>query len=240
MANWFKQKIRDHFGFSKTETNGVFLLLWLIIGFVIIPQTLRWYYYKNTPVNDEADIALLDSTVAELEAQQLTANQSPRPTKQPEKATKEVAKRQHKARPNKSIPDFDINLADTTQLQQIKGIGPVLSTRVVQYRDRLGGFVNPSQYLEIYGLKPWVLKQLTAYTYIAPDFQPKCININTSDFKTLLAHPYLNYQQVQRMIQCRDKHGKWDNIEALYKENILEAATFERVKFYLRVATESS
>ena len=43
------------------------------------------------------------------------------------------------------IQPFDINTADTTQLIALKGIGSKLATRIVQYRDDLGGFLSPDQ-----------------------------------------------------------------------------------------------
>ena len=45
---------------------------------------------------------------------------------------------------------FDLNAADTTQLMQIRGIGRGYARRVVEYRQRLGGFRQEDQLAEIY------------------------------------------------------------------------------------------
>ena len=46
----------------------------------------------------------------------------------------------------------DLNSADSTTLCAIFGIGNVLSHRILDYRNRLGGFVSFNQLNEIYGL----------------------------------------------------------------------------------------
>jgi competence ComEA-like helix-hairpin-helix protein len=59
----------------------------------------------------------------------------------------------------KSFPRFnyntvriDINRADTTEWKRLKGIGSVLSKRIVKYRDKCGGFKSIEQLRKIYGL----------------------------------------------------------------------------------------
>ena len=61
---------------------------------------------------------------------------------------------------SKTIEKFDINLADTTQLIQIYGIGSKLSQRIIKYRNSLGGFILMNQVKEIYGLDSVVVKEL--------------------------------------------------------------------------------
>ncbi len=235
MLNWLKRQIRDHFGFSKTETHGVLLLLWLIIGFLALPQALKWYYSSKPPANNERDLALLDSMVMHLEQQALAPKKSAKWLDEPATVSQQVPKKRAKATPVQKIEPFDINTADTSQLQQLRGIGPKLSARIIKYRDKLGGFISQSQYQEVYGLDSLVLDRLGGYTYIAAGFQPKQININTADFKTLVAHPYLNYQQVQRIVRYRDRHGKLTSIEDLVTLGLLEKTSFEKVKPYLKI-----
>src|SRR5690606_34428575 len=57
-----------------------------------------------------------------------------------------------KREPKKMFVKFDLNDADTTTFQTINGIGPYWSKRLVSYRESLGGFVDPKQVYELYGL----------------------------------------------------------------------------------------
>ncbi len=45
-----------------------------------------------------------------------------------------------------------VNIADTTELKRLRGIGSVLSARIVKYRDKIGGFKSLDQIQNIYGL----------------------------------------------------------------------------------------
>ena len=45
----------------------------------------------------------------------------------------------------------ELNSADSTTLQLLHGIGPAFARRIVRYREKLGGFSNKEQLLEVYG-----------------------------------------------------------------------------------------
>jgi len=47
----------------------------------------------------------------------------------------------------------DINTATATELKQLKGIGKVLSERIVKFRKAMGGFDNIEQLNEVYGIE---------------------------------------------------------------------------------------
>ena len=47
----------------------------------------------------------------------------------------------------------DINKADTTDFKSIKGIGSYTAKKIVNYRNKLGGFTSKKQLYEIWGLK---------------------------------------------------------------------------------------
>lgn len=234
MLAQIKHKIRDHFGFSKAETNGVLILLLLIIIFLTLPQVLKWYYGTKCTVNNDQDIALLDSTLALLEKQRIAPISLPN---QLDRYSTPLSQGNNKrvSHSPKKIQAFDINTADTSQLQQLQGIGTVLSARIIKYRDKLGGFVSKAQYREVYGLAPLAIEIMTKRTYIAHEYQPRQININTDNFKTLIAHPYLTYEQVQSIMSHRVRHGKLSAVKDLLTLGILEETIFERVEPYLTV-----
>jgi hypothetical protein len=84
-----------------------------------------------------------------------------------------------------------LNEADTNQLRQLKGIGPVLSNRIIKYRNSLGGFVDKSQLKEVWGLNLETYQQIKQQVYI--DNQPKKKTIlQHSDL--LINHPYMPYE----------------------------------------------
>ncbi|MCC5946677.1 MAG: helix-hairpin-helix domain-containing protein [Bernardetiaceae bacterium] len=103
---------------------------------------------------------------------------------------------------------FDLNTADATTLQQIRGIGAVLSKRIIEYRENLGGFNSFEQLTDIYGLDAEVIDKIKAQTHLEKPILRK-IKINQVDETKLKAHPYFkNYKQRQALFAYRNNHGK--------------------------------
>ena len=215
MLRWLKDRFRDHFGVSRAEANGMLVLLLVSLIFLLIPPGLKWYHSRQPLVSHDEDIALLEDMLKQLEAQR----QSAKPA-------------QRKYRPSKP-QSFDINTANATQLRTIKGIGEILSARIVKFRDKLGGFVQLDQYEEVYGLQPEVVDRLKRRAYISLNFRPQCLDINTADIQTLAAHPYLIYQQARAIVRYREQHGLFPHLEALKDLVLMDSTTLEKIRPYL-------
>ena len=228
----FKCQLRDHFGFSKSETNGVIVLLGIVLFLLAIPYSINFYYKKIYHENYATDIALLNNTLETLQKQY--ASTEKQLFKQSE-SSKNIQTPQKKSSSIVKIIALDINTITSQQLESLAGIGPKRSSTIIKYRDKLGGFIQKQQYQEIYGLDSLSLNSLVNSTYIRADFAPKKLNINLDNFKTLLAHPYLAYEKVQSILRFRNKQGRFRRIEELLQLNIVEQTTFEKIKPYLTV-----
>ncbi|GAB4333670.1 MAG: hypothetical protein OHK0038_10010 [Flammeovirgaceae bacterium] len=127
---------------------------------------------------------------------------------------------------------FDLNSADTLQLQQIKGIGSVLANRIVVYREKLGGFYDFSQLSEVYGLKPEVIEELKKYAKLENVVLRK-ININTADIETLGKHPYLGFNTAKIIVNYRKQYGKYVQADDLLKVKVLTKEQIQKLQAYL-------
>lgn len=135
----------------------------------------------------------------------------------------------------KNVPaEFDINTADTNKLKAIKGIGSVLSKRILKYRNSLGGFISKDQLQEVYGLDEQVLLQLKTRTIISSDFEPHKIDINNADVKQLSSHPYISRNLAERIVSYRDHHGKFDQERKLNDIRELDEQIKEQIYPYLK------
>lgn len=61
------------------------------------------------------------------------------------------------------IPTIRINTATAEEWEVLPGIGPVLSTRIVRFREKLGGFESVQQVSKTYGLSDTVFRLILPY-----------------------------------------------------------------------------
>lgn len=141
-----------------------------------------------------------------------------------------AAKRPEKA-PPEAIVKFDINMATAAELQVVRGIGPVLSERIVTYRDRLGGFHHPGQLGEVYGLKPEVVEVLMERVSFSGGVRQ--IDINTDSLSYLYRHPYINYNTARAIFNYRKQHGRLDSVAQIKPIKIISDSLYQRIYPYL-------
>jgi competence ComEA-like helix-hairpin-helix protein len=136
---------------------------------------------------------------------------------------------------NKLDSLFDLNLVDSIKLLDVYGIGPVLSSRVVRYREKLGGFVSENQLHEVYGLDSIVVKRLSDLSFINQSFKPKKINLNTFTEKQLSSHPYLSRSDASAIVAYRFQHGSFQSLEDIRNIQSIDKETFIKIESYLTV-----
>ncbi|MCD6179450.1 MAG: helix-hairpin-helix domain-containing protein [Bacteroidales bacterium] len=134
----------------------------------------------------------------------------------------------------KTFIRLDINRADSVAFLEVPGIGPFYAGQIVKYRNRLGGYVSIKQLTELYKidsirLNTWLPYLTFKDTLIIP------IDINTADFKTVLKHPYIDYETTKKIFNLRNKLGRYAGIYQLKKDSILSDSLFQKLKPYLKV-----
>lgn len=126
----------------------------------------------------------------------------------------------------------DLNSADSATLQTIRGIGPVLASRIVKYRDRLGGFCSKEQIREVYGIDSVRYNSLEGQIIVNPGPVRK-LNFNTATFEDIKGYPYLSYKQMNAIIKYRKQHGPYNGIDDLKKIAILNEEILRKIAPYL-------
>lgn len=139
--------------------------------------------------------------------------------------------------PKKELIAFDINTSDTTTVKQIRGIGSILSNRIVKYRESLGGFIHINQLNEVYGLEEYPLEKLKESSFIGTAHPIKQININTTDYFTLYHHPYINKKIANAIIKYRNQHSNYQSVDDLKNIHLIPSELFEKIKPYLTTNT---
>lgn len=124
-----------------------------------------------------------------------------------------------------------LNESDTSEWKKIPGIGSTYASRIVKYRNLLGGFASVDQLREVYGIDNELFFKISSYIKADGDYTK--IAINQLEFRELLRHPYLNYKQVKAIIDLRKRKGRISSLNELAMLDEFTAEDLERLKPYL-------
>lgn len=129
------------------------------------------------------------------------------------------------------IQTINLNKATVTELRKVKGIGSVLSERVVKFRDLLGGFYNINQLKEVYGIKE------DNFLTIENSFSIDSTEINRmllpiASLEDLHSHPYISEYLSKKIINERSK-GELKSMQDL-REIINDEVLFQKIRCYVK------
>jgi DNA uptake protein ComE-like DNA-binding protein len=116
---------------------------------------------------------------------------------------------------DRKIVASNINTATQDQLRAVYGIGPALSGRIVEQREKLKGFVDMIQVREVYGLSDSTMLELRKHFFVTPQSGFQKIALNKATRDELLSIPYFNDYLVDKLIQqrtLRDGFKSWDKV----------------------------
>lgn len=130
---------------------------------------------------------------------------------------------------------IELNSADTLDLQRLKGIGPSFARRIVRYRERLGGYYDKSQLLEVWGMDTGRYHGIAANLTVNRDSVRK-MDLNRVTFKKLLSHPYFPFEVAKTLIIYRKEHHLFQNLEEVRSVPGIHDSLFRKIRIYLEVS----
>ena len=132
----------------------------------------------------------------------------------------------------KNMVKVELNSADTTSLMQLAGIGSVFASRIIKYRDLLGGYRKKKQLLEVYNF-PEETYQNIQNNVIVDTTEVKKIRLNFATYAQLLRHPYLNEESVKAILDYRNKNGPYSSVHQILEKQLVDSTTYLLVRDYL-------
>ena len=127
---------------------------------------------------------------------------------------------------------LELNTADSLDLQQLKGIGPGYARRIIAWREKLGGFYDKRQLLEVYGMDTLRFGWISSHVTADPQYI-KRMNINVVALKELIRHPYFPFPLSKRIILHRHQKGPFRIVDELKEAGGLSDSLFRRMVPYL-------
>jgi DNA uptake protein ComE-like DNA-binding protein len=134
-------------------------------------------------------------------------------------------------RAKERIAVLELNSTDSLHLLELPGIGPVFASRIIRYRNLLGGFYDVGQLREVYGM---LEENYTVFSqFLTADKSIiKAFNINFSDIRELGRHPYVGFKTARKILKLRDKMGKFSSPDDL--ASVVAADSLKRLIPYIR------
>lgn len=129
------------------------------------------------------------------------------------------------------LPIIELNSADSLVLLKIRGIGPAFASRIIRFKNRLGGFYKLEQLREVYGIDSIKFNQIKTQIRVDPNLIQK-INVNLAEFDQFKKQPYMSYKQINALIQYRRQHGNFKTIDDLKKIVVLNEEIIRKIEPY--------
>ncbi|MCG2615801.1 helix-hairpin-helix domain-containing protein [Terrimonas sp. NA20] len=141
----------------------------------------------------------------------------------------ETSRERDNFRGSRSIRPVDINKGDSLAFESLPGIGPVLASRIIRFREKLGGFFSIVQVRETFGISDSLFSVIKPYLQISELDLLQKIDINSIDLNGLRKHPYIKYDVATAIINYRTQHGMFTSAEKLKHVLAIDEVLYEKL-----------
>ena len=222
--------LKDFLYVQKNDKNAIILLLVLIVvcGLTVIIGK-SYLIEQNASLQNEAlfefdkfqNEMTEASSLSEDNDKDIMGNSSV-------KATETKSSQPTKLSAGETI---DLNIASLTSLKRIPGIGEEYARRILEYRDRLGGFTSLEQLKEIKGFSGKRYSNIISYLIIKQ--KPKMLQINQCSKDKLLNHPYFSEKQVEAIMNVRQQNKQINTAADLLSTSSFAPRDIDRLNEYI-------
>jgi DNA uptake protein ComE-like DNA-binding protein len=231
------------FNFTRGEWIAATILLLFIVG-----QLLFSFLYEGRP-SPPVDFTEFKELVAQFESRQqfiedsmenarkeYYAHRYPKNKKEytsyHASTYKNIPFEKQEKKPQYSIVKLELNLCDTSEIVVVPQFGSKRAQKLVEYREKLGGFYAFEQVKEVFILQNIEVAFLEKYFTLDVSLIRK-ININSASYKELVAHPYIDSYLAKIIVNHREKKGKFASMEEIQKATNAYQELIEKLKYYI-------
>ena len=134
-----------------------------------------------------------------------------------------------------SIDKFivDLNTATNEELIKLVGIGDYYAEKIIEYRNRLGGYNRPEQLLDLWKFTPEKLEKIREQIVISGNVRK--LNINLINYDDLVKHPYITVKIANSIVKMREQRKGYKKMEELLDSKLIDRELFDKLKPYLKI-----
>ncbi|HKK41922.1 MAG TPA: helix-hairpin-helix domain-containing protein [Bacteroidales bacterium] len=130
------------------------------------------------------------------------------------------------------VKPVELNSCDSSVLEMLPGIGPVLAARIIKFRKLLGGFYSVEQVREVYGLPAETYERISGMLFADTSFIER-IRINRADYRDLSRIIYLDRYEINAILKYRSLMDSIGTMDELVDNKIIPGEKAFKVRHYL-------
>jgi competence protein ComEA len=126
----------------------------------------------------------------------------------------------------------DVNEADSIGLEALPGIGAKLASRIIRFREALGGFYSVEQLSDVYGIDDTIFNLILPSLILEAGIYRK-VRINRWEADSLDLHPYIQKHEAKAIVKYRGQHGWFNDADELSRISFISTEWINRIRPYL-------
>lgn len=137
---------------------------------------------------------------------------------------------------NDKKPQFilELNSADSVDLLKLRGIGPYYASKIIRYRENLGGFISVNQLTEISGIDS-ARYSMFCENLIVDSSKVIKRDISSASFTQLASNPYIGSYLARTIIRYTEANqGRSVTTTELFLKNIIRRELYNILCLYFR------
>ena len=225
--------MKTRFHFTRGEWAAALLMLTIILASNI------FYFFYDIPLKPSPDVHLYEAQFQQFAMEQRRLEDSLNALRQQTYTTRSKKRtdtlppfKSQERKPMYDIVKIDLNSCDTNDLVTVPQFGSKRAAKLVEYRNKLGGFHNFTQLQEVYVMQNIDTTKLKTYLYINKQ-NIKKLNINTATYQELIAHPYIDAYLTKLIIHHRERNGPIRDLDELQRITHAYPELIEKLRPYL-------
>lgn len=128
-------------------------------------------------------------------------------------------------------PPVDVNRSDSADWIALPGIGERLARRILNFREKLGGFWRIEQVAETYGLPDSTFRAIRPRLVLSGGVRK--LPVNTATKEELKNHPYLRWTGANALVNYRTQHGPFKSLDELKNISLFSDSLYQQLLPYL-------
>lgn len=128
---------------------------------------------------------------------------------------------------------LNLNTASYDELIKLKGIGDFYAKKIIEHREKLGGYTKKEQLLELWKFSTEKLEAIEEDIVVSGNVEK--ISVNLASYEQLAEHPYISYKVANSIVKMREQRGGFTNIEELLESKLIDTELYQKLKPYIKL-----